>query len=279
VCFSQKTVDSCGVCGGIGGCNIPLGSYPCGTLNILGKCEDLICGSLNFNQTTSSLIIPVQPNVLVNFMGVKPPQEFILKLEKKKISGYYSSDLKYSVITLVMDSGIVGGQVIRATLSYDFTGDGVFDRIEEYDGMPPNDLVNFEAFRRVGTPVGTPNSINLLPPEPAPFQRMINGTVRLEIWVGLSKAGPVYLMTDNNPNGASTSVQIPYITASGYNENTNCGPINVPTGITGTATDPSSTSTGGVNNNQNKPLPSRAAPNNQGFSIYTYIMLFILCFF
>ncbi len=48
--------------------------------------------------------------------------------------------------TLYVDAGAHVGDAVQLRVSYDFTGDGVFDRIETYLYFPTNDITGWEAY-------------------------------------------------------------------------------------------------------------------------------------
>jgi hypothetical protein len=170
----------------------------------------------------------------------------------------------------------------------------VFDRVEKYDGFPPNDIVGFEPITRVGTPVGTLNG--LVGAQPNPFQNMINGTVRLEVWIGISKQAPVFLRTDSPVDGLTTQIKIPYITCSAPNVNQNCDPVIIPatTGATNPTQTPSTSTTAGSSSptSTSSSTGSTSAPpgNNNGNSpssahpkmpsvVPIILFMFLLCLF
>jgi hypothetical protein len=60
-CFSTRTDDSCGVCGGPGGCSILEGEIPCGALLIYQNCMELACLESISSRQARNMSIPVPP--------------------------------------------------------------------------------------------------------------------------------------------------------------------------------------------------------------------------
>src|SRR5262249_57393217 len=48
--------------------------------------------------------------------------------------------------TLYVDAGAHVGDAVQARVSYDFTGDGVYDRVETYRYFPTNDISGWDAY-------------------------------------------------------------------------------------------------------------------------------------
>ena len=116
-CYSTKTVGSCGICGVPGNCTAP--SPACNKLGIRSKCPDLVCGYLNWGNSS----LGTAPSAGgVASQGVVPAAAKVLEYSVYAMYGYYTVDVMYSKLHFYVDSLANAGTAIQAALSYDFTG-------------------------------------------------------------------------------------------------------------------------------------------------------------
>lgn len=109
---------------------------------VRSSCPDLICGSLLFTPS-GNITIPFT-NSTVN-PGNIPSNPFLVRsLLVTNITGFYNIDKKSTRLDVYADSGPHPGTGFQTRVSYDFTGDGSWDRIEVYDLYAPNDLTGYE---------------------------------------------------------------------------------------------------------------------------------------
>lgn len=92
--------------------------------------------------------------------------------------GFYSVDYLYTELNLWVDSLDVGGQAIEAQVSYDWTGDGTWDRTEIIGVFTPNDIPNYEQWHAIGLPAPK----GQLAAHNGGWSNLENGTVRLQVW-------------------------------------------------------------------------------------------------
>jgi hypothetical protein len=92
------------------------------------------------------------------------------------------------------------GDAIQLRVSYDFTGDGAFDRVETYRYFPTNDITGFEAYSQAqGLQTST-----------GAFSNMINGRVRIEVWSALGTAAIQLRTSASAANGQQSVITIPF---------------------------------------------------------------------
>jgi len=137
-------------------------------------------------------------------------QSFVYTIFATNITGYYDIDLQYTTLQVWADSLNVTGTAIQTQVSYDFDGNGVYDRIELYDFFTPDNLPGMEKFFAKGLP--EPPNPGLVGPAPAAWANLVNGVVRVQFWQALTSFVPSYIRTDSDP-GMDTIISIPFITA------------------------------------------------------------------
>jgi len=230
-CFSNLVVDTCGACGGTGTCTIPGGSLGCGGFGIRNRCPDLICNSVL--TTTPDIGSVPSPNATIT-PGIFPANNaLVLTYLIQNLTGYFDIDLKYTSIKLYADAGNFPSHGVHTRLSFDWTGDGTYERIEFWDFFPLDDLAGYEMFMGLGTP-NSPTTqqgklitgLSTLPT----WRNLTNGVVRVEFWQALTSFTPVYIKTDGVDGlGHVTLITIPYITAwrPQYEGTGNCGQPNL----------------------------------------------------
>jgi len=214
-CFSNLVVDTCGACGGNSTCVIPGGSLGCGTFGIRNRCPDMICNTVL--TTTPDIATIPSPNATITPGNFPTNPQLVLTYLIQNVTGYYNIDQQFTSVQLYLDSGAVPSTGVSTRISYDWTGDGSYERVEFWDFFPPNDLAGFEKFVGLGTPNSqtTPNGklITGLSTLPA-WRNLTDGVVRVEFWQALTSTTPVYLKTDGvDASGHVSLVTIPFITA------------------------------------------------------------------
>ena len=96
---------------------------------------------------------------------------------------------------LMVDAGSTPGAAAQARISYDFTGDGSFDRTETYGYFATDAAGGAEAYTQVGRAVTVTGTA---------LQALSNGRVRLEVWAAIGNA-PMTVTT-----GSASYVTVPY---------------------------------------------------------------------
>jgi hypothetical protein len=85
-------------------------------------------------------------------------------------------------------------------VSYDFTGDGAFDRVETYRYFPTNDISGWEAYTQAQG----------LQSASGAFANLSNGRVRVEVWAALGTQAILLRTSASAANGQQSLITIPY---------------------------------------------------------------------
>lgn len=102
--------------------------------------------------------------------------------------------------TMYVDAGAHAGDAIQIRVSYDFTGDGAFDRVETYRYFATNDLSGWEAYSQTqGLQSAT-----------GAFASLSNGRVRIEVWAALGTQAIQLRTSASSGNGQQSRVSIPF---------------------------------------------------------------------
>jgi hypothetical protein len=103
---------------------------------------------------------------------------------------------------LFADAGNTGQNAIQARVSYDFTGDGTWDRVDHYHYYALNDVANWEDYAhdaRDGLDYATGS-----------FAALANGTVQVELWAALGNASPSIRVGATEAQGQISRLVLPY---------------------------------------------------------------------
>ena len=152
------------------------------------------------------------------------------------VNGTYDSS-KASTFNLYLDSLTGVGNGVAARVSYDFTGDGTYDRVETYSYFPTDPVNGYELYTQAQglfSATGT-------------FANLTNGKVKLEVWNAIGNSTSLIRTSATSADGQQSTVGIPYSasvspTATATVTRTNTAPAltNTPTR---TNTPPAVTST------------------------------------
>jgi hypothetical protein len=102
--------------------------------------------------------------------------------------------------TLYVDAGAHVGDAAQVRVSYDFTGDGTFDRVETYRYFATNDLAGWEGYTQAGGLLSASGS----------FANLANGTVRIEVWAALGTQALQLRTSARAVDGQQSAVTIPF---------------------------------------------------------------------
>ena len=92
------------------------------------------------------------------------------------------------------------GDAAQLRVSYDFTGDGVFDRVETYTYFPTNDVTGWEAYTQA---LGLHSASGA-------FANLSNGRVRIEVWTALGTQAIQLRTSASAANGQQSLIVIPF---------------------------------------------------------------------
>src|SRR5881394_1834345 len=103
--------------------------------------------------------------------------------------------------TLFVDGGqqIANGTQVR--VSYDFTGDGVYDRVETYRYFAEDNRSGWEAYTQ-GAGLGSATGA---------FANLSNGSVKVEIWNAIGTNTGSLRTNATNTEGAQSLITIPFV--------------------------------------------------------------------
>ena len=118
------------------------------------------------------------------------------------VTGTYNS-AQTTQFALYLDSLTAVGNGIQARVSYDFTGDGTYDRIETYNYFPTDPVTGWETYTQAqgqSTATGT-------------FTNLSNGKVKLEVWNTFNNNSAQIRTSATSANGQQSTVTIPFTTS------------------------------------------------------------------
>lgn len=102
--------------------------------------------------------------------------------------------------SLYLDAGAHGGAGTQARVSYDFTGDGTYDRIETYQYFATNDVAGWEAYS-AGQGIKAASGS---------FSNLSNGTLRLELWNAIGNGRVAVRTSATAANGQQSTLSLPF---------------------------------------------------------------------
>lgn len=119
--------------------------------------------------------------------------------EIRGLTGTYDPT-RQTQFTLFLDAGTQVANGTQARVSYDFNGDGVYDRIETYRYFAEDNRVGWESYTQAAGLKSATGS----------FANLQSGSVKLEVWNAIGKA-TVSLRTDASvTNGQQSVLQVPF---------------------------------------------------------------------
>lgn len=111
---------------------------------------------------------------------------------------------KQTQFTLYLDAGTQVANGTQVRISYDFTGDGVYDRVETYRYFAEDNRTGWEAYTQA---VGLRDATGT-------FANLVNGSVKVEVWNAIGQA-PVSLRVDASASdGLQSQIAIPFAAAT-----------------------------------------------------------------
>ncbi|WP_139491767.1 glycosyl hydrolase [Brevibacillus dissolubilis] len=116
------------------------------------------------------------------------------------VNGTYDST-KATAFNFFVDSGASVGNGLQVRVSYDFTGDGTYDRLETYNYFATNDITGLEDY----------NQTRGLQSATGSFANLVNGKVRVELWSAIGNGTTNTIRTDaTSTNGNQSKLVIPF---------------------------------------------------------------------
>jgi hypothetical protein len=115
------------------------------------------------------------------------------------LSGSYSSGA--TAFNIYLDSGTCVGNGIQARVSYDFNGDGTYDRVETYNYFATNDLTGWENYTQAA---GLRSSSGSLGSFTAGA-----GRVQLQLWSAIGNCASTVRVDATSAQGSQSKVVTP----------------------------------------------------------------------
>ncbi len=115
------------------------------------------------------------------------------------VSGTYNAAASTGFSAYV-DAGALVGDAAQVRISYDFTGNGSYDRIETYNYFATNDLAGWEQYtqaRGLSSATGT-------------FANLSGGRIRLEVWAPIGTHAVSLRTSATSGNGSQSLLTIPF---------------------------------------------------------------------
>ncbi len=115
------------------------------------------------------------------------------------LNGIYipADSLKFKIY---LDSGTIVGNGSQIKISYDFNGDGTFDRAELYNYFAENPAVDWEEY----------NETKGMKTAAGSFANMTNGTIKVELWNAIGNGTVDVRTSATSAQGMQSRITIPY---------------------------------------------------------------------
>lgn len=181
---------------------------PIDTLYLRGNCSDLVPPQLNFGNLQ---VIEIPANDLRGRYTNEPPPfpELIVTLTARFLTAsYFTPEGQLSgasEIHLFADALDVGQHALGMQISYDFNGDGIWDRVEVAKDQPLNNNIGFQPVDKVLFGEGVADVLVA-----GEFTTLLSGIVELKLWSAFNSTEPIYVQTDG-----SSFIRIPYYASVG----------------------------------------------------------------
>jgi len=125
--------------------------------------------------------------------------------------------LNTSMINIWIDQNYSVGAVAKVRASYDFTGDGFWDRNDTWENLSPDPMPGFELFQFINPALRFPLDSSITGSRT--YQPLVNGTVLFTLWTGIpphdNATCPMFIRTGNSVDVSGTpqfsTLKIPYV--------------------------------------------------------------------
>jgi len=191
---------------------------PCSRLGLRSRCRDIICGYYN-TLPPSSDVIPDNGGVAsINVIPSNYSKVLVYTMTGITGSPYRntSATIDGTYFELWIDSGTAQGQAFQLIITYDWTGDGSWDRTESFPFFATDPNVGYELYKNSVKNIVTGGGV-----VGDPYSNFFHGKIRLEMWSALAVAGPISIRTDTVTSGQLSFITIPYI-VNYWDEPNNC---------------------------------------------------------
>ncbi|ABX05104.1 Fibronectin type III domain protein [Herpetosiphon aurantiacus DSM 785] len=107
---------------------------------------------------------------------------------------------KTTQFNLYLDAGIGVGNASQVRVSYDFTGDGTWDRIETYNYFATDPVVGWELY----------NHTRGLRSATGSFANLTNGRLKVELWNAIGNGGSLVRTSATTADGQQSTLTLPF---------------------------------------------------------------------
>ncbi len=107
-----------------------------------------------------------------------------------------------STFDLFVDSGAGVGNGVQVKVSYDFTGDGTWDRTETYHYFSTNNVAGWEDYNQT--------SFGGLESSTGAYSNLSNGKVMIQVWSAIGTATSTLSVNATSSSGAQSKIVIPF---------------------------------------------------------------------
>jgi endoglucanase Acf2 len=180
---------------GGGGTTPPPGSKS-NTLYVIDGAASGVTGALSFSEGSGAASDTIPSAGGGNYDGT-PNNPLVYTVSG--VSGTFDAS-KTTGFSVYLDAGanVADGSQVR--ISYDFTGDGSYDRLETYNYFATNDIVGWEQYTQARGLKSASGS----------FGNLSNGRVRLEIWNAIGTHAVSLRTSATGSQGQQSLVTIPF---------------------------------------------------------------------
>jgi hypothetical protein len=132
--------------------------------------KTFVCSTSNATLSLENVTLPA--NSGNDVFEVPSNDSLIVTWSKDGVSGNYTGN--FTEFWLQIDAGTAVGQGAVAEVSYDFEGDGTWDRNETFDLFPTDPVEGFQTWHGDASNLSTPASGN--------YTNLKGGNIRLRVW-------------------------------------------------------------------------------------------------
>lgn len=152
-------------------------------------------GALNTSAGTSASTVTIASAGGVNRDGVPTnPQTFTVT----GVNGTYTSG--NTLFNLFVDSGSAVANGVQVRVSYDFTNNGSFDRVETYNYFATNNVSGFEEYTQGSGLKSSSGS----------YANLSNGRIQVQVWSAIGNASSTLRVNASAANGQQSRIRIPF---------------------------------------------------------------------
>ncbi len=157
-------------------------------------------GTLSFNAGSGASADTIASAGGANYDGTPHSQ---LTYTISGVSGTFNSGA--TAFNLYVDAGTTVGNGTQVRVSYDFNGDGVWDRVETFHYFATDPVVGYEDYTQSAGIESSSGS----------FANMTNGKIKIEVWNAIGNGTSTLRTNATSANGQQSTVTIPFSSVTG----------------------------------------------------------------